>query len=129
MLALINNNLGRPKKAIEYITRGIRLNPYYSWDYPYNLGRAYYALGQYKRAVRILEKVRERNENTLPPKLFLIASYVNAGRIDDAQWEAEQLQLLSPEITITHIKKSMPIVEEGLRKKFFSDLRIAGISP
>ena len=54
LLALINNNLGRPEKAIEQINKGIELNPYYTWDYPYNLGRAYYTLGRYEEAIAAL---------------------------------------------------------------------------
>ena len=80
LLALINNNLGNPEKAIELINRGMQLNPYYTWDYPYNLGRAYYTLGRYEDAISELEKARERNENAAPIKLYLIASYVRSGR-------------------------------------------------
>ncbi len=54
LLALINNNLGRPERAIEQINKGIELNPYYTWDYPYNLGRAYYALGRYEESIAAL---------------------------------------------------------------------------
>ena len=40
LLALINNNLGRPVRAIVQIEKGVLLNHYYSWDYSFNLGRA-----------------------------------------------------------------------------------------
>ena len=32
LLALINNNMGHAQKAIEYVTKGMRLHPYYTWD-------------------------------------------------------------------------------------------------
>jgi tetratricopeptide (TPR) repeat protein len=37
LLALINNRLGRADEAIELIHKAMKLNPYYTWDYPYNL--------------------------------------------------------------------------------------------
>lgn len=127
LLALINNNLGNPEKAIELINRGMQLNPYYTWDYPYNLGRAYYTLGRYEDAISALEKARERNENVAPIKLYLIASYVRSGREGDAEWEAQELQMVNPTETISHTEKSIPISDPELRKAFLDDLRAAGL--
>jgi TolB-like protein/DNA-binding winged helix-turn-helix (wHTH) protein/Tfp pilus assembly protein PilF len=127
LLALINNNLGRSQKAIDQINKGIQLNPYYTWDYPYNLGRAYYTLGRYEEAIAALEKAQERNENAPPIKLFLIASYVRAGRMGDAEWQAEELQMVNPEETISHTDNAIPISDPELKKAFLEDLRQAGL--
>lgn len=127
LLALINNHLGRPKEALELINKGMRLNPYYSWDYPFNLGRSYYELGRYKEAIEALEKAQARNENALPVKLFLAASYVRAGRIADAEWVAVQIQMLSPETTLSHLEKASPISNSEFRNAFLGDLRKAGL--
>lgn len=127
LLALINNNIGNPEKAIEYVTRGMRLNPYYTWDYLYNLGRAYYSLGRYEEAIKTLEQARERNENAVNIRLFLAASYVGAGRKDDAEWEAEQISMLHPTETVSHNRQSMPISNAELKEKILDDLRKAGL--
>lgn len=127
LLALINNNLGQPKTAIELITKGMQLNPYYTWDYPYNLGSAYYMLGNYDAAIAALEKAQERNENAIPIKLYLAASYVKAGRLDDAEWITQQLQVLSPNTTITHTNKTVPIANPELKRALLDDLRKAGL--
>ena len=127
LLALINNNLGRPKEAIENINKGIQLNPYYTWDYPYNLGRAFYTLGRYEEAIAELEKAQERNENAAPIKLFLIASYLRAGREGDAEWQAEELQMVNPEETVSHTDKAIPIADAALKQAFLDDLRAAGL--
>ena len=127
LLALINNHRGNAEKALKLIKKGMRLNPYYTWDYPYNLGRAYYSLGRYEEAISVLEQAQERNENVMPPKLFLTASYMKAGRIDDAQWLVEQILVLTPSTTVTHIDKTIPIDNQKLKKVFLEDLRQAGL--
>lgn len=127
LLALINNHHGNAEKALKLIKKGMRLNPYYTWDYPYNLGRAYYSLGRYEEAISVLEQAQERNENVMPPKLFLTASYMKAGRIDDAQWLVEQILALTPSTTVTHLDKTIPIDNQKLKKVFLEDLRTAGL--
>jgi adenylate cyclase len=127
LLALISNNLGKPQRAVELITKGMRLNPYYTWDYPLNLGWAYYSLGRYDDAVRELEEARQRNPNAVPILLFLTASYVRVGRQDDAEWLATELQVLSGAETITQIEKASPIANTRYKRALLEDLRKAGL--
>jgi len=127
LLALINNTLGKPKQAIEFINKGMRLNPYYTWDYPFNLGMAYYQLGRYKEAIEVLEKAQARNENAIPIKLFLAVSYIRAGRAADAEWVAEQIQMQSPETTISQLGRTWGISNPELSHAFQADLRKAGL--
>jgi len=127
LLALISNNLGHAKNAIKYITKGMQLNPYYTWDYPYNLGRAYYLLGDYEAAITALEKAQDRNENAIPIKLYLAASYAKANRQDDAEWAIDELQMLSPAATISHTEKTIPIAQAKIKRIFLEDLRKAGL--
>lgn len=127
LLALINNNLGRAQRAIEQVNKGMQLNPYYTWDYPYNLGRAYYTLGRYDEAIAALEQAQARNEHAAPIKLYLIASYIRTGREEDAEWLAEELHMLNPSETISHTEKSIPISNSELKQAFLNDLRAAGL--
>ncbi|NEX23502.1 tetratricopeptide repeat protein, partial [Thiorhodococcus mannitoliphagus] len=128
LLALIKNALGEPESAIALIKKGMQLNPYYTWDYPYNLGRAYYSLGRIDEAIEALEAAKTRNENAVPIRLHLAASYVRAGRQDDAEWEVQEVQMLSPTDTISHQKAAHPIQDEALMNAFVEDLRAAGLS-
>jgi len=128
LLALINNALGKPKEAIELINKAMRLNPFYSYDYPYNLGRAYYTLGRYKLAVELLENAHARNESALSVNLTLAASYVRAGRMADAEWIVEQIKIQNPESTLLQVEKTFPISKPALRQAFLGDLRKAGLA-
>jgi adenylate cyclase len=127
LLALISNIAGKPKRAIELINKGMRLNPYYTWDYPYNLGFAYYQIGQYREAIEMLEKAQARNENALPVKLFLAASYIRAGRTADAEWVVDQVHMMSPETTIAQLGNTWGISNPQLNNAFLGDLRKAGL--
>lgn len=128
LLALINNYLGYPEKAVEQIKRGMVLNPHYSWDYPYNLGSAYYHLGQYQQAIKSLGQALERNDYARNPRLFLIASLVALDRLEDAQWEAEKIIANSPETTIAHLRYHYPISADGKKLETFLDrLKRAGL--
>ena len=127
LLALISNNLGEAERAIDHVAKGMQLNPFYTWDYPYNLGRAYYTLGRYDDAIEALESALERNENAVPIRLFLAVSYVQVGRQDDAEWEVEQITVLNPSATITHTKNTTPIQKPDLKESFLADLRNAGM--
>lgn len=127
LLSLINKNMGYPEKAIKLISKGMLLNPFYTWDYPYNLGSSYYMLGNYKLAISELEKAQERNENAIPIKLYLAASYIKARRQDDAEWTVEQLLALNPTLTIEHTDKTLPLVESKFKSMLLKDLRLAGV--
>ncbi len=127
LLALIKTHLGQPERAIELNTRGMRLNPYYTWQYLYISGMAYYFLGNYDAAITILEEAQERNENAVQIKMFLAASYVKADRQDDAEWTVYQLKMLSPTVSITEIKKTIPIAKSKFKHAFLEDIRKAGV--
>lgn len=126
LLALIDNYEGKPKAAIKYIAKGMQLNPYYSWDYPYNLGRAYYDLGRYDKAITALEDAHQRNPNALFATIYLAASYVRAGRQDDAEWTVQEIQTMNPLITISHLRKITPS-NQKLINPLLADLRKAGL--
>lgn len=128
LLALIRNNQGQGEEAKRLIAQGMALNPHYSWDYLYNLGRAYYTLGHYQQAVEYLEQALARNASASQPRLFLIASLVQLDRVDDAEWEMEQLGMFHPEVTLTHIKRTLPLSNVELMDGLLDDLRIAGMN-
>ena len=127
LLALIKNKLADSEEAIRLIEKGMKLNPYYTWDYLYNLGRAYYALGDYSKAGQYLEQAIQRNEAAELPRLFLIANYIQLGQQDDAEWEVTEIEMLESSTTLSHLRRGTIVVDEDLRKQFFEDLSAAGL--
>ncbi len=127
LLAFINNYLGRSEEAIRLIQKGMQLNPYYTFQYPYNLGQAYYWSGRYSEAANRLEEAIERNESALMPHLFLAASYVRLGRQDDAEWEIDQVDVLSPGFNRLRVVNTLPFKHRNQLNIFLEDLRNAGL--
>ena len=125
--ALIQNHLGNAEESIQLINRAILLNPYYSWDYLYNLGWAEYTLGNYEKAVELLQRALERNENARPARLMLTASLVAIEEQEDAEWEIEQVLTQFPTMTLSKITKEMPMANEENMKLYVSRLRQAGM--
>ena len=127
LLALINNRLGRGEEALRLINRGMALNPRYTWDYPYNLGRAYYNLSDYDKAAVAFLDALARNQYTGFPRAHLISTYVRLDRIEDARWEAVQLQANNPDITQSHLRKQAPFFNAQALEQFLADLQKAGV--
>ena len=128
LLALFKNNLGKSAEAIPLIEKAMKLNPHYTWDYIYQLGRANYTLGDYAKAINYLIQALERNEAAGYPRLFLAAAYVNLDRIDDAEWELELLETYHPEfLSRAYLQKTMPIGDPRLMNRLLHDLEKAGL--
>ena len=127
LLALIKRYLGQPEVAIEINAKGMRLNPYYSMDYLYILGSSYYMIGDYDTAVTVLEKARDRNQNHMYAKLFLSASYIRTGNIEEAEWIIAEILTLNPTASISVLDKIIPIAKDEYKNVFLEDLRKAGL--
>jgi TolB-like protein/DNA-binding winged helix-turn-helix (wHTH) protein/Tfp pilus assembly protein PilF len=127
LLALINNRLGNGDRAIELIKKGMKLNPHYSWDYPYNLGRGYYTRGDYRMAITPLKEALNRNEFAVMPRLFLTASYSALGMQEEAEWEVQQVLNTNPAISLSHLQKFIPIDNDTVMQTYLAHLRKAGL--
>lgn len=127
LLALIKMYLGQSEAAIKIATQGMKLNPYYSWQYLLTLGGAYYMHGEYDQAIGALEEAQSRNDNALHVKLLLAASYIKAGRPADAKWTIDRIEILSPSTTISSVDKALPIDSPAVKGMLLKDLRAAGL--
>ena len=127
LLALINNHLGQAEEAIKLVEKAMLLNPYYSWDYLYNLGWANYTLENYEKASEFLRQALERNGNARPARLLLAASYVGLNKLDDAEWEIEEILSRNPTTSITFLTREIPFANEDKMNIYVTHLRQAGL--
>ena len=111
---------GDTERAVELLTRAMRLNPYYPDFYLWNLGEAYFDLGNYEDTVRTLNKMRDKAE----AHRLLASSYALMGQMDEAHAHAERLMTVHPQFSLEHWqtvppdKNAEPVIRfiEGLRK-------------
>ena len=127
LLAFISNWRGKAKDAARYIKKAIALNPYHTFDYPWNLGFAYYTLGRYDEASHALQQALVKNPSVLYPRLFLTACYVRLGQQDDAEWEIEQVKMQQPSPTLSLLANTLPFENQSQMIAFLDDLRKGGL--
>ena len=127
LLGIINSYRGQPEQAIGFNDKGIALNPFYSHEYLVTYGLAYYTLGQYAKAIEVLEEARSRNPNHITIKLMLCASYVRSGRQEEAEWVALELQSRNPPVNITSTARTIPMGRSDIKLGLLADLRRAGL--
>ena len=127
MLAFVKNYMGEAEESIELIHKAMALNPNYSWDYLWNLGFAYYTLGEFEKANEYLEQAQNRNPNIRNLFLFRAITFVELGMQDDAEWEIEQLLQIYPDLTVTFLSSRTPLADQKALEKYLNNLREAGL--
>ena len=128
MQAFILHLRGRPKEALPLIEHAMRLNPRYPGGYLEEFGKIQYALGRYDDAIATLEAARERNPNLWSARLFLAASYVDVGRIGDAEWEISEILVANPGFSLTSIGEYVPYENPDDLQHFAAALEKAGLT-
>ncbi len=118
---------GKPKEAVKAIRQAMRLNPYYPQQYLFNLGIAYFTMRDYEKAIAALKQGLERNAAAQRPRMWLAASYAQAGRVEEAQWEASELLLQDPGLSLDWIGKVVPYRDPRDLNRFIDALKAAGL--
>jgi TolB-like protein/DNA-binding winged helix-turn-helix (wHTH) protein/cytochrome c-type biogenesis protein CcmH/NrfG len=127
LLALIRNAVGDAESAERLVRRGMELNPFYSWDYAFILGRALYTQGRYEEARFHLEEAIERNPNALFTRLILAATYIRLGRTGDAEWEVMEVLGDEPDWDWAKVTSWVHYRDQTAADAFRTDLRQAGL--
>jgi adenylate cyclase len=105
----------------------MRLDPRYGFYYVWVLGHAHFLLGQIEEAIVRFEKSIESNPEFVDGHLILAAAYAHAGRIEDAQWEAEEVLVLNPEFTLAGERERALYKDPGHSAYYIEGLRKAGL--
>ena len=127
LLATLLYYTGRPREGLERIKKAMKLNPHHPYNYPFHLGQAYFILGRYQEAIEALEQGLGTNPSSERMRVWLAAAYAQAGREEDAKWEAEQVLALNPDFSLQRIQQAFPFKDPADIERFLDGLRIAGI--
>jgi adenylate cyclase len=87
---------GRMQEAVVMTKKAMRLHPYYPAWFPITLGRAYYYLEQYEKAIDAFNEVIHRRPDWPSPRIFLAAIYVATGKEEQAQSKVSWMKEFAP---------------------------------
>lgn len=119
---------GRAQQAVALLEKAIALNPHHPFNYTFHLAQAYYILGRYDEAIVTLNRILESNPGAERVHVWLAAALAQAGRIDDAQWETEQVLTTNPDFTLKRAREVYPFRHATDMERLISGLRKAGFS-
>ena len=128
LLATLLYYAGRPEESVERLKMAMRLNPHHPFNYSFHLGQAYFTLRRYDDAIAALQRGVSSNPASERLHIWLAASYAKAGKLDDAEWEAEQVRVLNPDFSLATIAESYPFKSEADRSHLVEALRKAGLN-
>ena len=122
-IAAIYYLLGRREEALAAMRKANRLNPLPSYDNLNNLGIILYFVGRPEEAIPPLKKVYDRT-GWMPTLVFLTASYVAVGRMEEAERQAAYFYRAEPERVLTAIR---PYKFPADVRRVLDDLAKAGV--
>ena len=121
------NYAGRPQEGRDAIQTAMRLNPLHPFYYVWVLGQSHFLLGSYQEAIEQFENVVRSNPQFPAGHLALAASYGQAGRIEDAEWEAVEVLALLPDFSITKERETAPYKNPADLQRWIEGLGKAGL--
>jgi adenylate cyclase len=126
-MAMVLIYAGRPDEGLEAVRTSMRLNPFNSFFIYWVLGQCYFHLERYDEAAVQFERATEANPQFLRGHLLLAATYGQLGRIDDAEWEAQEALTLLPGLTLRQRRAIVPYKKQADVERYIDGLRKAGI--
>jgi adenylate cyclase len=118
---------GKPEQALESLNYAIKLNPRPPFPYLAAMSEIYFNLGEYQKAIDQTESVLQRNPDSQRSRLIQAVCLALMGRIDDAEWDIEELLLLQPDFTIKDLPSILPYQDQTIIDRLIKGARLAGL--
>jgi len=126
---------GRPKEAVEFFKKGMRLDPHNSSRYLAGLGRVHFYMGKLEEAVGLYEKAMRLNPETAPWAWggCLAAFYALVGRDQEARSMFETIKKEKFDVpgtyNLRYIMNSAPYKDRAVAGRLVEGLLKAGFPP
>ena len=129
---------GKPKDGVEFIKKGMRLDPHNLSRYLIFLGVAHYYMGDLEEAVSLVEKAFRLNPENAPSWAAWLASfYASVGRDQEARstieaTKTEATRIAGPGVSpfsLRFIMNSIPFKERAVAERVANGLLKAGVPP
>ena len=126
-LAHILKFVGRSEEAIQLVEKAMRLNPYYPFNYLFELGVSYHLTGRYEEALVPLKKILALNPSFVFAHLNLAFCYAELGRLEEARAEAAAVLRLNPKYSLEVWRQITPFKDPTVSERLAGALRKAGL--
>jgi DNA-binding SARP family transcriptional activator/TolB-like protein len=126
-LAILYVADGRAEDGLRSVETAMRLNQRYPFWYLFMRGITRYVVEDYETAIADFELAAERSPTAPFVRWWLAASYAQAGQMEDAEWQVEELQMMGFDGTIATLIDTGPIQDHGYLALYREGLRKAGI--
>jgi tetratricopeptide (TPR) repeat protein len=114
--AMVYGYAGEPAKALPPLRYGMRLNPDAGYLYYMSVGEAYFFLGETEQALLNLNEALARNPANLDTRVFLAATHAARGDAEAAQWEMEEIRMLSPGFYLPAWLETAPLTDSRQKR-------------
>jgi adenylate cyclase len=118
---------GEPEASLEAVRKAMRLDPRHPFFYVWIVGQNYMLQQRYGEAVEEFKKVLWQNPEFPGARLTLASTYGLMGRIEDAEWEAEEILTLLPDFTLAQERERVPFKNPEHLERYIAGLRKAGL--
>jgi len=124
---------GRPKEALDFVAKAMRLDPHYPAYYLVVLGHAQFSMEQFEEAATSFERALKRNPEYYWVWFYLAAAYGHLGRKQEATAAIEEYKKVGPYVAGLSIKRisnwpmSTRYKDPADKDRFLEGLRKAGL--
>jgi len=124
---------GRPKEALDFLEKAMRLDPHYPAHYLVDLGLAQFGMEQFEEAATSFERALKRNPENYWVLFYLAAAYGHLGRKQEATAAIEEYKKVGPVVAGLSVKRistwpmSTRYKDPADKDRFLEGLRKAGL--
>ncbi|MBT6276568.1 MAG: hypothetical protein HOI95_20835 [Chromatiales bacterium] len=104
------------------------MDPFAPSSWVYHVGRSLFVLNRVEEAVTKFEHALERTPGFFPASLYLVCSYVELGRLEEARIARETGFQAMPHCTIAYLKAKWAYRGESELERLVHSLRKVGVS-
>ncbi len=127
LLATLLYYAGRPEEGLERIQQAMEINPHHPYNYHFHLGQAYFVLHRYPEAIEAFNRGLSTYPTSERMRVWLAAALAQAGDLEEAKWEGDQIMTDNPDLTIERMTQAFPFNNPTDIDNFISGLRKAGL--
>jgi len=125
MIALTHVFAGDPKGGLASIEKAIERNPDHPFNYLYTKGMAQFHLEEFDAAADNFHLALVRNPEFIPARLAYVSALSHLGRVNEAEWELEEVLVRQPEFSLLREQARAPYANTNDTLRYIQGLKTA----